>query len=191
MSDVHGIARDQLRAFVERIEGECWKQIADFPDYFISDHGRVASLRSGEARLMKGGPGTSPMRYLRVTLTRTDGKKFARNIHVLVAEAFHGPRPDGMWALHRNGDVADCSAGNVYWGTPQDNSDDRVAHGRSGPGEKNPNVKLDRAKVALIRDKYADGDATQAQLAAEFGVRQAHVSRILDGRSWPTNGVAA
>lgn len=191
MSDAHGVARDQLRSFIERIDGETWKQIASFPDYFVSDHGRVASMRSGAATLMKGGPGTSPMRYRRVTLTRADGKRIACNIHVLVAESFLGPRPKGKWALHRDGNVDNCRLTNVYWGTPQQNSDDRVAHGRSAPFEKNPNAKLDRDRVADMRAKYKSGCVTQAELAAEFGVRQAHVSRVLRGSSWPMSGAVA
>lgn len=191
MSDAHGVARDQLRAFVGRIDGECWKQIADFPDYFVSDHGRVASLRMGEPALMKGGPGTTKMKYRRVTLVREDGKKVSRNIHVLVAEAFIGPRPKGKWALHANGVVSDCSLGNVYWGTPKQNSDDRVAHGRSGSCEANPNAKLNAASVSDIRSRYRAGGVTQAQLADAFGVKQAHVSRVLRGVIWPVDGAAA
>ena len=191
MSDVHAVARDQLLAFIESIEGECWKQIAGFPDYFVSSHGRVASLRTGIAVLMKGGPGTSPMRYQRVTLTHPDGKRLARNVHVLVAEAFHGPRPDGMWALHRSGEVTDCSAANVYWGTPKQNSDDRVSHGRSGSCEANPNAKLSATSVLDIRAQYIAGGVTQAQLADAFGVKQAHVSRVLRGACWSLDEAAA
>jgi DNA-binding transcriptional regulator LsrR (DeoR family) len=43
---------------------------------------------------------------------------------------------------------------------------------------------MTREKAHEIRRRYFAREATQAQLAAEFGIRQGSVSRIVSGQSW-------
>jgi DNA-binding transcriptional regulator LsrR (DeoR family) len=43
---------------------------------------------------------------------------------------------------------------------------------------------MDRAKASEIRRRYFAREATQAQLAAEYGIRQGSVSRIISGQVW-------
>lgn len=52
------------------------------------------------------------------------------------------------------------------------------------PGIQNAQAKLTEAQVQTIRERYAAGGISQQKLADEFGVRQAHVSRIVLGHSW-------
>jgi hypothetical protein len=51
-------------------------------------------------------------RYPRVSV---GGEK--RYLHALVAEAWHGPRPDGLLVLHYDDDPDNPSAENIQWGT--------------------------------------------------------------------------
>lgn len=53
-----------------------------------------------------------------------------RRTHNLVADAFFGPRPEGMQVQHLNGDAADCRASNLAWGTGSENTADTIRHGR-------------------------------------------------------------
>lgn len=41
--------------------------------------------------------------------------------------------------------------------------------------------------VAVIRERYADGAATQVELAAAFGMTQATISRVVGGRVFVAN----
>ncbi len=50
-------------------------------------------------------------------------------VHVLVAEAFIGPRPEGSECRHLNGNPADNRVSNLAWGTRSENNRDAVAHG--------------------------------------------------------------
>lgn len=100
---------------------ETWLPIPGHPVYYASDRGRIWSSRS--ARVLR--PDYSS-RYGRVDL---DGRT-TKSIHHLVLEAFVGPRPDGMLALHRNDDPHDNIIENLYWGTLSDNQHDAVANGR-------------------------------------------------------------
>jgi hypothetical protein len=55
---------------------------------------------------------------------------------VLVLEAFAGPRPDGMDALHRDDNPTNNRFDNLRWGTRSDNLFDAVRNGGKARGEK-------------------------------------------------------
>lgn len=56
--------------------------------------------------------------------------------------------------------------------------------GRDVHGEKVCTAKLTARQVRTIRGKYKRKVATQKELAAKYGVRQAHISRIVRGTAW-------
>lgn len=106
---------------------EEWRVAPGFPDYEVSSLGRVR-------RVTEGGPNTWPGRIL-VCRRDTHGYRFSQTgkrettkrfwVHLLVAEAFHGPRPEGMVADHINRDRGDNRAENLRWVTRSQN----VRHG--------------------------------------------------------------
>jgi len=55
-------------------------------------------------------------------------------VHVLVLEAFVGPRPDGHVACHRNDQSHDNRIANLYWGTVDDNVADRIRNEAAADG---------------------------------------------------------
>lgn len=59
-----------------------------------------------------------------------NGKQYTRRVHVLVAEAFIGPRPKGLIACHNNGIATDNNVENIRWDTSQNNALDTVKHGK-------------------------------------------------------------
>jgi hypothetical protein len=108
---------------------EQWRTIAGFPDYRVSDHGRVASLKGAQPLILQ--PylnGRGDVLYPTVTL-RAAGRRQLRTVHSLVAEAFIGPRPDGLEVRHLNGDPFDARLSNITYGTHAENMQDRLAHG--------------------------------------------------------------
>jgi len=117
---------------------EEWRPVVGYEGaYEVSDHGRVRSLgrtmtdRIGRPRRVPGGvltPGRAAG-YQRVQLCADDRRGNAY-VHTLVLEAFVGPRPVGMEGLHGDGDPDNCTPGNLHWGTHQENTLDRVRHGR-------------------------------------------------------------
>jgi hypothetical protein len=99
-------------------------------------------------------------------------------VHQMVAEAFHGPRPDGYHTRHLNGDRLDNRAENLTYGTPLENSRDSMRHGtiRSGRQIVTP------AQVVEIRERRASGASLQA-LATDYGVTVSAVSLMCLGRT--------
>jgi hypothetical protein len=116
------------RSFVHLPE-EQWRVIVDFPDYDISNCGRVVSRRRGMPRLLSmrpmGGGRPGALRYFQVALYGRDGR-VERHVAHLVLEAFTGPRPEGMEARHLNSDPQDNRLENLAWGTKAENAQDKV-----------------------------------------------------------------
>jgi hypothetical protein len=87
--------------------------------------------RDGLVRRSAGGKGARKGKLLkqfiasmgyRVVNVCTYGKDKVAYVHALVAEAFIGPRPEGMQINHINGIKIDCSPENLEYVTQDDNA---------------------------------------------------------------------
>jgi hypothetical protein len=116
---------------------EGWLPITSWPGYEVSDHGRVRSMdhrtvTSRGARNYKGrvlSQTVLPLGYHAVSARVADGEKKFR-VHVLVLEAFVGPRPAGMDGCHNDGNPANNNLSNLRWDTRAANMADMKRHGR-------------------------------------------------------------
>jgi DNA-binding transcriptional regulator YiaG len=112
-----------------------WKPVVDWEGlYDVSNDGQVRTLprsnnlsRSTKIRVLRPGLDTSTG-YRKVVLSHGSVKR-TRPVHVLVAEAFLGPRPDGLLVRHLNGNPLDNRASNLAWGTWSENELDAVRDG--------------------------------------------------------------
>lgn len=112
---------------------EEWRPIPSRPGYDASSLGRIRSWwRPGgglrEAPVLKS-PSLGSRGYLFLSLRTGKSGGKPREVHTLVAEAFHGPRPSGLDTCHINGNKHDNRAENLRYGTRQENVLDSVAHG--------------------------------------------------------------
>lgn len=113
---------------------ERWRPVVGYEGiYEVSDQGRVRSV----SRLTSHGrqrAGTllralnTPKGYLVVNLSRSN-RICQQLVHRLVLKAFCGEPPDGMEALHGDGDPSNNTLANLRWGTHSENQADQVAHG--------------------------------------------------------------
>lgn len=104
-------------------------------------------------------------------------------VHVMVCEAFHGPRPTGMEVAHYDGDRLNNRPDNLRWATHQDNEADKIRHDRVAHGERNGHAKLTSDQVAGLRSSRSGG-ATLRTLAARYDISVMQVSRISRGLNW-------
>jgi hypothetical protein len=174
---------------------EEWAPVPGFPDYAVSDAGRVFAFQrnitwapswrtKGHTRtigghIMKEGP--APW-YLCVKLS-ANGRRQNCSVHSLVLASFIGPRPDGMQGRHLNGDYLDNRLSNLVWGTPTANQADRLTHGTDNRGDKSPLAKLTSDNVRAIRRSFKDGESC-ASLARKFGVALTTVHAVKSGQNW-------
>lgn len=114
---------------------ERWLPVVGFPNYMVSDLGRVRSLdhevwggpRAGfytkPGRLLK--PGIASNGYPTVAL----GRGNTRTVHSLVAGAFIEPCPEGMEVRHKDGNRKNPRLANLEYGTRSENTKDAFRHG--------------------------------------------------------------
>ncbi len=165
-----------------------YRELASYPGYRFYADGTITSCRRtgragfGESWHEIVGCITGLGRRL-VTLTNVSGVSHVRQAHVLILEAFVGPRPDGMVCCHANDNALDNRISNLRWDTNEANYADRDANGKTARGERNGHAKLLPETVIEIRE-LAEAGATNIQLANEFGVNDRCISMIVTGRSW-------
>jgi hypothetical protein len=96
---------------------EQWLAIPEFPNYLVSDWGRVYDIQKKRLvpyALLKLQEGATTTSYLTVQLTNADGRTW-RVVHRLVAKAFvPGFEPGGLVA-HLDGDTFYNNASNLAW----------------------------------------------------------------------------
>ncbi len=63
---------------------------------------------------------------------------------------------------------------------------DRLIHGTSSRGEKNPKAKLTIQQVRVIRQRLASG-ASRKAIMAEYQIGETTVGRLANGIGWEDN----
>lgn len=105
-------------------------------------------------------------------------------IHRLSHELFIGPIPSGLCVCH-SCDVKNCANPYHYFlGTRDDNNKDAASKGITCHGEEKPAAKLSCNNAKEIRERYAKGGIYQRDLAKEYGVDQAVISRTVNLTAW-------
>lgn len=97
--------------------GEEWAEIRGFPEYLISNYGRVYSCRNDI--ILK--PGLSSAGYFQVIFS-VSGVYYYKTIHRLVAEAFVPGWDIGLEVNHIDGDKTNNYEDNLEWATQSENS---------------------------------------------------------------------
>lgn len=162
-----------------------WRPVLGFDGYEVSNDGMVRSWRPERnfgkrplaPRLLCANRDADG--YTKAVLY-INGKRHDKRVATLVAEAFVGPRPDGMVVRHVDGDRSNDRAGNLLWGTPKENSEDAKRHGTWVHGTKVNTAKLTEADVVAILKSREP----HAALAKRYGVSPCAIWHIRAGRTW-------
>jgi hypothetical protein len=90
-----------------------------------------------------------------------------------------------LLVLHRCDNRKCCNPRHLFLGTHSDNTCDAVSKGRQfmpdNRGARSGNAKLTLAQADEIRTKYAHGYGSQHKIAAEYGVSQMVISKVVRG----------
>lgn len=158
-----------------------YRDICGFHGYRVCADGSVWSFREfrqwkkltprnngARRRLTKG--------YYQAVILQRDGKAHNRLIHILVLEAFVGPRPAGMECCHCDGDPTNNRLDNLRWDTRESNLNDKKRHGV-------PGAKLTSTDVVRILELRRQG-VSASHLANEFNVTSGTIQKVVAGSVW-------
>lgn len=171
---------------------ETWVSVVGYEGYYeVSSNGRVRSLDRQVQSRNRWGPITlrwpgkilalleNQQGYYKVLLSK-NGKTANKLVSALVAEAFIGPRPEGLLVLHTDGNAKNNRVANLRYGTQKDNMQDSIRHGTRPKGRAHKCAKLTEKQVRAIRAS----DETNVALAAQFGVDPSTVRLARIGHNW-------
>lgn len=153
--------------------GEIWLGLPDFPDYLVGVHGAVMSMKGGKAKILR------PIKmgqYRGLQLADRQGVLRKRYLHRLVAEAVHGPCPDGMECCHNDGCRDNNDYSNLRWDTRTANEQDK--------GYRITNSRLSPETVKAMRLMREQTGAPYSKIAEQFGVSLTTAHKAVTGRSW-------
>ena len=103
-----------------KVGEEIWKDIDDYPNYQISNYGRVKSIPRKRVKGKLLTPSRSNCGYLKIYLMK-DRKGYLVSIHRLVAKAFI-PNPNNLPEVnHIDGNKENNCVDNLEWVTKKDN----------------------------------------------------------------------
>ena len=164
---------------------ELWKAVEGFPNYLVSNQGRVRGP-FGVLKARPDGDGND-----KVALYH-NGTRKDDSIGRLVLIAFIGPPPSRFHCCcHGPRGRHDHAIDNVSWGTHTDNMRDRERDGTTNRGkkvnthEKNGMAKLTMDDVETIRKEHAAGKS-QSSLAHQYGVTRVAIWQVVHNITWNT-----
>lgn len=118
-------------------------------------------------------------RYLGVRLVK-DTKPDTMYVHILVAEAFLGPRTVGLYVNHRDGNKYNNFASNLEYTTRRINEDHAANLGLHAWGEYHAMSKLTQEQVREMRTS----DRPTRYFADKFKVNMGTIRAARSGATW-------
>jgi hypothetical protein len=168
---------------------EEWREVKGWPEYAISNLGRVkrvAPSRNGQAVVGAIRKPVNLSGYLAVTLSAAGKGRVLVLVHRLVALAFLGepPHPD-MEVNHKDADRQNARLDNLEWVSRSDNHRHAYREGyANAKGEANGYSKLTEAAVIDIRTRGRSDRGNWEELAAEHCVSFGTVRDVCTMRTW-------
>ena len=165
---------------------EEWKQARGYEGWYeVSSLGRVRRVRAAKGtrigQIIK--QTLSTRGRLQVSLSK-NGEQHTLPVHVLVAHAFVGPKPDGTEINHIDYDCLNNAASNLEYITRAENMQHAVAHGHTlrttMRGTDNGNALLTDGDVVAIRASRVSRD----KIASMYAVSPVTIKFIRERRSW-------
>lgn len=165
---------------------EQWKTIPGFSVYQVSDRGRIRSTnykRTGKARILKPALDKG---YPKTMIRSDEGRYVTSRVHVWVARAFLGERPDGMQINHIDGNKQNNAPSNLEYCTQSENVLHAYETGleTARRGESNVCAKLTEKDVADIREHAKKHGRLKGrkQLAEKYSVTESHLKDVVSRR---------
>jgi hypothetical protein len=122
--------------------------------------------------------------YERVSLWQ-GGRRSVKRIATIVAAVFIGKRPSGMHVAHQDGNKRRNALANLAYRTPVQNEAEKLLHGTTAFGEKNPSARMTNSLAYIMRFAVKFGLYTQAELSRMSGIPKKTIGDAVRGITWP------
>lgn len=168
---------------------EQWKTIQNYPDYAVSNLGRIKRLTTrtcAKAGTILKTLGRSKARpYLSVDLCYPGGRR-TELVHRLVAIVFLGEPPfHGAEVNHIDADRGNAAVFNLEWVTSSDNQHHSYEHGlQTAKGESNGQAKLKEGEVLEMRALHSTSGVDVETLAELYGIHKRMALDVVRRKSW-------
>lgn len=150
-----------MRLFTKTDEhiGEEWKDVP-------GTDGRYQASNAGRLRVKRH------TFYSFVTCSNKQGTVHingkTKRLATVILETFVGPRPEGMWCIHIDGNKDNCVLQNLKWGRP-----------------RNPaKARLNEKRVYEMRRAYEAGQKTISELAKHYMCKYKTAYDAIHYRTW-------
>lgn len=163
----------------QQIISEHFKEHPMHQDYWFSNFGRVVSTKNNGLKILSGTI-VGQSKYIGVAV---QGKKKIY-VHRVVCELFNGPPQKNQQCRHLDGNNKNNIAKNLAWGTAKENNQDKLRHGTSPKGEKNPMAKLNHKIINEMIKTREETKFSYKKLAKLFNVSTMTAFRAVNKRSW-------
>jgi len=168
---------------------EIWKTIENFPDYMVSDQGRVKSFkRYKSGKLLK--QWKTKNGYWFVVLYKNK-KNYSKIVSRIIIETFNPVNNmEYLECNHIDGNKENNYIKNLEWLSRSGNQKHAFKIGlNSQLGEKNANSKLNDFKVRIIKQILNSPiikhlKITQKEIGKIFGVKRKTISDIKNEKIW-------
>jgi hypothetical protein len=166
---------------MEKITEEVWKLIDGYPNYQISNLGRVKSLNylnTGRISILKQ---CASSRYFQVRLFLNNVRKM-KSIHRLVAIHFVPNQENKSTVNHKDGDKLNNHASNLEWCTQKENNKHAWDSGLKKHSDYNKKVTSELFSKKVINKRTGEiyPSLTEAQKHSEYSM--SHLSAMLKGK---------
>jgi hypothetical protein len=163
------------------------RRIPSVIGYSATQDGQIYSHHRFEPFPLKQTNHTQGYRQVNV---KTDKGFRTRMVHLLVLEAWVGPRPEGMVTNHKNGDKTDNRLENLEYVTQTENMKHSYATGLSPKpptryGEQLTHLaKMTAKKVLALRAETDREPGYLGRLGLKYGISASTTSKILLRQTW-------
>lgn len=175
------------------------KQCPSFPGYSADENGNIYSHRTrlpisgnkygttavidwGRKKLLS--PNKNKKGRLNVSIrVESEGKIRTIGVHVLVADAFLGPKKIGEVVRHLDDNPSNNNLSNLAYGTNNDNVKDRIKNGGYKNGIHHHNAKLSNDDVFKILQLRKDKVKVK-DIAAGFKLGISTIEDVIYGKTY-------
>ena len=150
------IGNQTINRFVENLPNEDWRSVINFPQYIVSNYGRIMNIHT--KRILR--PAKKPAGYLQVSLWKQN-KGTSKDVHQIVYQAFYPTdNLDGYVINHIDGNKENNCLCNLEKTTYQENNLHAVYNIKTNCSAK-PVIQLDQYNQ-IISNYRSIAEATRS-----------------------------